>query len=637
LYSLIGWTGRFARSLARDRRGSVYVFVGVAIIPMLAAMGIAVDGARGYLVRSRLSQALDAAGLAGARVFDSASRDSDVRMYFNANFPSTSYQASLTPNPSPNISANASAGTLTLTATATIPTTFMRVVGINTLTVHAETTITRLNREMELVLAMDNTGSMDDDGKMEAAQAAATNLLDILYGSRDTIDRFNVSVVPFVSSVNVGTQYTSWAAVRPSPAHVITQMERLQTSGYSPLAPSVVRVRLRLNAGELNHGLQNGDIVTLSGVCESQANSTACQYYNRPQLITVDQTLYGYNNSQLTRNSTAWPSSTWNNNTDFTFRVPIPSTNTPPAAPTITAQTATARLEMTVPSWYSWQGCVEARQDPYEEEQADATPTTAGVRQFTRYFWQSTDRVRLVQRNATSTSQYANWSNANTNENDDYNFANNWTSTNYNSRITPNRGCSAVPIVPLQPSRATAQAAINAMAPTLVTSYTHSNLGLSWAWRVLSPNWRGQWQTPSNSALPGDYQLDLRDKVVVLLTDGRNTFGTEAASNSNNDYNYLSAYTSFGHLEQNRLGTETSQSTAITNLNSRVTRLCNAMKAQGIIIYAILLQENDATTQSVFQNCVTEPDYFFLSPTAADLNAIFTTIGNQLRRLRISR
>src|SRR5262245_38234786 len=101
----MGWFGRLARSLAEDRRGSVYVFVGVAVIPMLAAMGIAVDGARGYLVRSRLSQALDAAGLAGARVFDAASRDSDVRMYFNANFPTTSYQATLSPNPSPNITA----------------------------------------------------------------------------------------------------------------------------------------------------------------------------------------------------------------------------------------------------------------------------------------------------------------------------------------------------------------------------------------------------------------------------------------------------------------------------------------------------------------------------------------------------
>ncbi len=630
MHWFIGWAGRFARSLARDRRGSVYTFVGVALIPMVAAMGIAIDSARGYLVRSRLSQALDAAGLAGARVFDSANRDSDIRMFFRANFASNAYQATVSPDPAPTISADNSAGTLTLTATATIPTTFMRVVGFDTLTVHAESTITRLNREMELVLAMDNTGSMDDDGKMEAMQAAATELLNILYGTRDTIDRFHIGVVPFVSSVNVGSARTSWA-----PA--ITQGTSMNIVGMSRLSNSngIIRVRVQPPANQPSHSYRNSDIISIGGMPSSQPSGNCINYLNiqRNHLVVVSNALsntYGYNTTQL-NSTTNWFSGGYNPQTDFTFRIPYTTgsgcTNT-----AINFTGATARWEATLPSWYAWRGCVEARSDPYEEEQAEATPTQ---QPFRRYFWQSTSGVRLVRTQADETWEYANWSDADTNEGDDYAYANNWTTSNHNTRIDPNRGCQDLPIVPLQPSRATAQATINAMSPTCC-SFTHSNLGMAWAWRVLSPSYRGLWGAAGDT-LPGDYQADLRDKVVVLLTDGRNTHGQQTASNSNNHNNYLSSYTAYGRLERGDLGHPTDSGAAVTEMNARVTRLCDAMKAQNIIIYTIVLQENDATTQGVFQNCATTPQHYFLSPTAADLNGIFTQIANELRRLRISR
>jgi hypothetical protein len=367
-------------------------------------------------------------------------------------------------------------------------------------------------------------------------------------------------------------------------------------------------------------------------------------------MVNAYGTTMGYDLSRL---GYGWTGG-YNPTTDFSFRVPY-YTNCIPTAPAnntsapsnFTVTGATARLARTIPSWYSWSGCVEARQDPYEDgDQAEATPAT---RAFTRYFWPSTDNTRVLRpdANSNSTTYFDFWSTANLNEYDDsLPMANNWTSTNYNSRITPNRGCGAVSIVPLQADRTTAETAINAMTPTLVTSYTHSNLGLAWALRVLSPNYRGLWQSPSNNALPGDYDPDLRDKVVVLLTDGRNTFGAcTATTNSRvdcgNTYNnYISAYTAYGHLEANytRLGTVSDESVAIASMNSRVTALCEQMKTQRhIIIYTILLQENDAATQTVFQNCATDINHYFLSPTAADLDGIFTTIANQLRRLRISR
>lgn len=65
----------------------IAVFLGLAIVPLVGAIGIGVDTARGFLVRSRLSQALDAAALAGGRVMFETYRDQDVTMYFTSNFP----------------------------------------------------------------------------------------------------------------------------------------------------------------------------------------------------------------------------------------------------------------------------------------------------------------------------------------------------------------------------------------------------------------------------------------------------------------------------------------------------------------------------------------------------------------------
>src|SRR5215467_8894732 len=73
----------------RDQRGNVAVIVGAAIIPLVGALGLATDTARGYLVKARLSQALDSAALAGGKVYFSTQRDADIKKYFGANFPST--------------------------------------------------------------------------------------------------------------------------------------------------------------------------------------------------------------------------------------------------------------------------------------------------------------------------------------------------------------------------------------------------------------------------------------------------------------------------------------------------------------------------------------------------------------------
>lgn len=71
--------------LLRDRRGGIILFFAIAAVPLIAAVGIATDTARMFFVKSRLTSAVDAASLAGGKVF-APERDADVRMYFDTNF-----------------------------------------------------------------------------------------------------------------------------------------------------------------------------------------------------------------------------------------------------------------------------------------------------------------------------------------------------------------------------------------------------------------------------------------------------------------------------------------------------------------------------------------------------------------------
>jgi len=469
---------RLLQKITAAKDGAVAALMAIAAVPLLAAVGLAIDGARGYQVKSRLSQALDAAALAGGRAVFSERRDDDIRMFFSANFPTGYMGAEVS---TPEIHVDAAGETIAVAASAVLPTTFMRVVGIDTMTVRADVEVKRANRGMELVLVMDNTGSMASNGKINAMRDAASDLVQILYGARETIPNFWIGLVPYVATVNIGPTRTDW------------------------LAP-----------GSYN----------------------AANY--------------------------------------------LPGT---------------------------WKGCVQARSSPYEEASAETLPS---AQPFLPFLWASTKTLYPS------------------------NGDNNWTPINEtvaagNNATGPNLGCGPA-ITPLQTSKSAALAAIVAMGPWS-RGGTMGNLGLAWGWRLLSPAWRGLWGAPMPDNLPLDYNTPLVDKVIVMLTDGNNEwYAGPSSSQMPNDHDY----TAYGRLSEGRLGT-TNATTATNTINTRMSTLCTAMKAKGIIIYTVVLQVNSAATQNLYRSCASKPEYYFLSPNSGDLAAIFREIATQLSNLRLSR
>jgi hypothetical protein len=107
------------------------------------------------MVKARLGQALASTALAGGREIYSPTRDADIQMFFNANFPPGFLGTTVS---GPQILVYPNNEKLTLTASAKIDTTFMKGLGFNELNVSTTTELTRETTYLDVILAIDISG-----------------------------------------------------------------------------------------------------------------------------------------------------------------------------------------------------------------------------------------------------------------------------------------------------------------------------------------------------------------------------------------------------------------------------------------------------------------------------------------------
>lgn len=221
-----------------DRRGNVALITAIAIVPLIIAIGAAVDLSRAYTVRSRLAFSLDAAGLA---VGSSQGTDDELQQimsnFFYKNYPE---EAMGTP-----VSLRMVIGDkiITLSAAVDLETTFMKIAGINTLSVAYSNEITKEVKGLEVVLALDTTGSMASDGKIAALRSSATDLVDILFGNQNFPEKLKVGLVPFVTSVNIGNTHddmVNWDASQWTPQGSIAVTQASYTTNADGSATGTV-------------------------------------------------------------------------------------------------------------------------------------------------------------------------------------------------------------------------------------------------------------------------------------------------------------------------------------------------------------------------------------------------------------
>jgi len=204
--------GRGGSGFLRAQHGSALPIVALGAMMLIGATGTAVDMGRMQIVQSRMQNALDATGLAVGSEISTINLPGETSKYFYANFPATYLGTTVT---ALTATPNSDNTVINLTAAGTVPTSFMQLFGISTMPISAATEITRQSKGMELVLVLDGTGTMNDAigggaTKISALRAAANSLVNILYGSKTSIDNLWIGIVPFAQAVNVGNSHTDW-------------------------------------------------------------------------------------------------------------------------------------------------------------------------------------------------------------------------------------------------------------------------------------------------------------------------------------------------------------------------------------------------------------------------------------------
>jgi len=186
-------------TFAADRKGAAALLFAMTFIPSVIGVGLAIDYTRAQTMRQHLTQALDAAALAVGswQGLTEAEMQQKAQAYFAANFPAGSGTTGA-------LALSVNGPVISISVNGEVDTTFMKIVGIDRVNVAAHTEVTLAEKKIELVMALDNTGSMGWNGKLGGLKTAAQTLVDTLFGGEAQPDFVKVGLVPFAAAVNIG-------------------------------------------------------------------------------------------------------------------------------------------------------------------------------------------------------------------------------------------------------------------------------------------------------------------------------------------------------------------------------------------------------------------------------------------------
>ncbi len=616
---------RQRRKFVQDTNGAAVVLVAVMMVPLVGAAGVAIDSARGFIVQSQLTAALDAAGLAAAQETGEAAQRAEAERFFNVNTDIATPGVRVF---GPGLTVSEDQSTLTLTASAEVDTLFARVLGREVIDVNAQAVILREERGIELALVLDNTGSMrglGEDGRrrIDAMRDAATTLIENLFGNRETVQSLRVALVPFTSTVNIGPQRTDFLALDGEVG--IIDLEEERPDLFDPKANANTGIWVDVSLDHLVPPFTNDnpdpdvgafnlfeEITELGITALPDLADEARDFLEEFEPDDFDQATFpemlklaDQSELELLLEAVSGTLTRFEGQDeildlaiDFGFDLETGWVQPPGTG-------ANTDPEPVLRALVRWRGCVEARHGPLGNDRTDALPE---AEPFTPFIYPSDiDNV---------------WPPTRTN-----NLAK-------DDGLGPNLGCGPA-VTPLIAERTTVLDNIAVMEPWH-RGGTAANLGLAWGWRMLSTRWQGRWAPESEIDRPvGPEQPDI-EKIIVLLTDGENqAFDFQGHPSPAGPRG--SDFTGYGRVGDELLGPGiNTQNTARAEIDRRMMQLCQAIQADGILVYTIVFGVNSPELQNLFEGCASDTIKFFNSPTNQALDATFEALSEEFSRLRIA-
>ena len=202
------------KKFLKETSGSIAVNVALLGIPLMISAGVAIDYSQFARKQSSLQNVTDAAALAAAHTIrdsNQAEVEASVDDFLKSNLSSEQY------NEIQNV--NVVVGTakekIHLQIEGKHPTSLMRIAGIKTLNYKPESVVNIGASNVEIILALDSTGSMSLEGKMDQLKVSANEFVENILASNSTSGQTKIGIVPFAQYVNVGLENrdASWMDV----------------------------------------------------------------------------------------------------------------------------------------------------------------------------------------------------------------------------------------------------------------------------------------------------------------------------------------------------------------------------------------------------------------------------------------
>lgn len=636
------------RQFIRDKRGNFAVTAAIMTVPILGVISLAVDYAEMSRQKQAMLNALDATCVAAAREFLVGATEAETKVYAQK-----FYDANLGP-----VARNATTLT-TIVPTKTDPRdtiectalmqylpflrpAFLKLISGSydpTKVEFSATSKVKVQNTVEVALVLDNSGSMGPpySNRMNILKPAAKTLVDTLSARGALMKQVEKPVqfalVPFAASVNVGSgnDTAAWMdTTGVSPIHhqnfewgagitIASNKQILKKDGYWKKVGSA-------------WGDENDSIVTRfsmfkdvrrwknSGKTEWEAiNAWGGCVEARPYPFNIDDT----------------PATVGN---PATMYVPMfsPDEHSDAKVPNLATGRWGSATYTAINDW--WPDVTGTRT---LKEQVNGVWRDAV---YTDYY-----QARVAQRDMIKYFTYLDSNNGK------------YTSIKYGGvNNGPNQNCSTTPITELTdistPAGATAlKTKIDAMQPLGATDVPE---GMAWGWRTLSSI------APFTGGRPE--KENGNDKVVIVLTDGANTYYTPQDLGWSDLANNESDYSAYGYageknstFEPTRLfmgqpflfnTTNFSMTNYTTALNNHFAALCDNVKASGAIVMTVALDldKNDAAEAKqieALKKCSSDsrfkknpddtPAKLFWNSTSGTLSDDFKAIGDELSNIRI--
>jgi Flp pilus assembly protein TadG len=184
----------------QDRKGVTAVLMSVALVPIVGTLAISTDYSKVMKQKYALQQVVDSTAT-------SLAKDTDILLLSPAQLQTRAlgYANAVTgsaPVQSLNLAVTADSERIHIDASGSVKLTFAKIFGTENLVVKVGVTVERAKtKNIEIALALDNTGSMSSSGKITQLKAAVKALVDYMNDKTKNPGNTKIALVPFTTNV----------------------------------------------------------------------------------------------------------------------------------------------------------------------------------------------------------------------------------------------------------------------------------------------------------------------------------------------------------------------------------------------------------------------------------------------------